>query len=82
MTEYVILAIKQLLDTARQAATTNPLKEIKAVYYGDPVVIPQSNLPCLCIIPGTAQTVPRGSRYDSRTGEVRIKVVFTVKDDI
>ncbi len=82
MTEYVILAIKQLLDAAIAAATTQPIKGIQIVYYGDPVVIAQSNMPCLCIIPGSAQAAPRGSRYDNRTGEVKIKLVFSVKDDI
>jgi len=81
MTDNVILSIKQLIETAKTTATKH-LKDIKIVYYGDPVIIPQSNMPCFCIIPGRVNNTGRGSRYDNNAGNVKIKLVFNIKDDM
>lgn len=81
MTDNVIEAIRALLK-AKIATATKPIKNIKKVYYGDPVLIPTADMPSICVMPSNNETTARGSRYDNRTGSITIKLVFNIKDDM
>lgn len=62
------------------AATGRPLKKIKKVYYGDPILIPSSSLPAIIITPGQQQVTARGTRYDNHSETINIKYVYNIKD--
>lgn len=52
--DRVLLALQQIIsqEVALQATNGNgPLRNIKRVYYGDPIQIPEANLPAIAIQP-------------------------------
>lgn len=73
-----ITAIKSLLQTA-VSASGSPLMDIKKVFYGDPVTIPESDLPALTIEPISTDFVMRGNRYDQKIHHIEIKLVYNAK---
>lgn len=79
MTDNVIEYLQTLLKTVIWTAT-KPIKDVKVVYYGDPVLIPAANMPAICVMPGNNTTTSRGSRYDNNNWSITIKLVFNIKD--
>jgi hypothetical protein len=71
----IINAIKQLLETS-VAQTGQPLDDILRVYNGDPIRVPNENLPCLIIKRGNTEYVMRGSRYDEKIHNVQIILLY------
>jgi len=65
MTDNVIEAIRTLIKT-KISSSTKPINLVKKVYYGDPVLIPVSDMPAICVIPLNNETTARGSRIDNR----------------
>ena len=82
----LIIAIKTLLKNAITAAGAldndfeYEIEKIKSVFFGDPIFIPQSNLPALAIMPGQSQISSRGASVDQADRQVRIKLIQNVKD--
>ena len=74
----VILAIKELLE-ASVANSQSPLYWVKKVFFGDPMVIPESDLPAIAIQPVSTDYVMRGSRYDQKQHTVEIRLVYNQK---
>lgn len=74
----VILAIKELLE-ASVADSNSPLHNIKKVFFGDPMVIPESDLPAIAIQPVSTDYVMRGSRYDQKQHTVEVRLVYNQK---
>jgi hypothetical protein len=57
-------------------------KRIKAYYYGDPLVLPVSNMPAI-IIENRSSTIEQGATgLDELTNVYSIKVVMSKKDEI
>ncbi len=74
----VILAIKQLLETAKEAAGS-PLADIRRVYYGDPVTVHENILPVIFVQPIRSDYVKRGTRYDQKEHTVELRLVYNAK---
>lgn len=72
------MAIKELLETT-VADGSSPLNDVKVVYFGDPVQIPESNLPALTVQPVSTEYELRGSRYDEKIHVVNITLVYNQK---
>lgn len=76
--DIVITAIKELLESS-VSQTSSPLNDIKRVFYWDPITIPQSNLPALCIQPIWTEYILRGSRYDQKKHTIEIRLIYNTK---
>ncbi len=68
---------RQILDMLK----ANMADEFKAIYYGDPVKIPQSLMPCIIVDTLTTQNELGPTQFDKVTTRVIIKLVFNKKDD-
>jgi hypothetical protein len=55
------------------------LKLIKKVYFGDPIKIPEDDLPAIAIQPISSDYKLRGSRYDEKTHTVEIRLISNKK---
>jgi len=73
-----ITAIQEILKTA-VADDDSPLYWIKKVYYGDPVIIPESSMPALCVVPIDDEYTRRWSRYDQKEHTIEIRLVYNQK---
>lgn len=73
-----ITAIQEILKAA-VADESSPLNWIKKVYFGDPVIIPESSLPALCVIPKSDEYDRRWSRYDQKEHIIEIRLVYNQK---
>ena len=76
--EQSIIAIKQLLATS-VSKNTSPLSDIRKVFFGDPMTIPESDLPALAIQPISTDYTMRGSRYDEKLQNIEIRLVYNAK---
>ncbi len=76
--EKSIIAIKSLLENSVSQAG-QPLSDIKKVFFGDPVTIPESDLPALAVLPISTDYNLRGSRYDEKIQNVEIRLVYNAK---
>lgn len=76
--EKPIAAIQQLIKTAIQEEWS-PLADIKKVYFGDPVLIPESSMPAITIAPKTEWYIRRWSRYDQKSYTIEIRLVYNQK---
>ena len=76
--QKVVSAIKDLLD-ASVANTGSPIHDIKKVFFGDPVVIPENDLPAIAIQPINTEFTMRGSRYDQKTHTIEVRLVYNQK---
>lgn len=81
MMDNVIKAIITLLK-AKIVTATKPIKLVKKVFYGDPILIPTADMPSIFVTPVSSQITARGNRIDNREGSITIKLVFNIKDDI
>jgi len=77
--ESAIKAVKQLLETAIEQPDS-PLADIKRVYFGDPIKIPEKMLPAITVQPVVDEVVLRGSRYDQKNGTIEVRIVFNQSD--
>jgi len=77
--QKVVSAIKTLLE-ASVADDESPLYGIKRVFFGDPMIIPESDLPALAIQPMSTDFALRGSRVDQKTHTVEIRLIYNQKD--
>lgn len=76
--QKVVSAIKDLL-AASVADTNSPLHDVKTVFFGDPMVIPESNLPAIAVQPINTEFQLRGSRYDQKVHTVEIRLIYNQK---
>jgi len=74
-----ITAIQEILKAA-VANVASPLYWIKKVYFGDPVLIPESSLPAVTISPKSDNYVRRWSRYDQKEHSIEIRLIYNQKD--
>lgn len=73
-------AIQSLQELLKNAVLQNwPLSIIKKVFYGDPVLINESSLPAITISPSSSDYVQAGSRYDEKTHNIEIRIVYNMK---
>jgi hypothetical protein len=52
---------------------------VKSVYWGDPVKIPESDLPAFVVMPISSDYTRRGSRYDQKLHTVEIRLVYNMR---
>lgn len=76
--QKAIAALKQVLENT-VANSLSPLHDVKIVFFGDPVLIPESNLPALIVHPLNSQYLMRGSRYDQKTHNIMVSLVYNQK---
>ncbi len=76
--EKSINAIKSLLETSISQAE-QPLSDVKKVFFGDPMIIPESDMPALTIQPMGTRYNSRGNQYDEKTCTVDIRLVYNAK---
>lgn len=74
-----ILAIKDALEAQ---TVSGPLQRVKRVYYGDPILIPETSLPAICILPQASSLSSRGTKYDQTDIQIRVKLVQNLKQDM
>ena len=58
MTDLIIERLRELFISARQTSQTG-LSDIVRIFYGDPVLIPESDLPAIVINPDVNDTIAR-----------------------
>lgn len=58
----------------------SPLSDVKKVYYGDPIIIPQSSMPAIAIHPISTNYMQRWSKYDEKTHNIVIKLIYNAKN--
>lgn len=76
--QTVVSAIKSLLD-ASVVTSGSPLSDIKKVFFGDPVLIPENDLPAIAVQPVSTEYEMRGSRYDQKLHTIEIRLVYNAK---
>lgn len=78
--EYVLAAIVQLLRAAIKDSD-GALYGVKCVYDGDPIKIPESNMPALVVMPEESAPDPEheGTRTQRMIHQVRIALVYNEK---
>ncbi len=87
--DKVIEAVRQLLSSAvanpssplyfNAASPSSTPNGIRAVYWGDPVRIPESNCPALIVHPNTTRPTRRGTRYDQKVHGFDARLVYNAK---
>lgn len=83
----IIEAIKQIIEAA-VANSSSPLyfhattapQGVKIVYFGDPIQIPESCHPAICVQPADTNYEKQGSRYDTKTHLIEIRLVDNIKN--
>lgn len=81
--EKVIRGIIEILETARTAAASNdPLKNVKTIFFGDPVIIAESMLPSIVVMPVSESVSSRGTQYDQADATIRIKLIQNLKETL
>lgn len=80
--DNIITAIIAILKDAQAAHPTELIAGIKEIYYGDPVLVPESELPVLIIDPKSSSTTTRGTEYDTTDATIAIKLVQSIKATI
>lgn len=55
---------------------SSPLYGVKKVFFGDPVNIPEVDLPALAIQPISTNYSQRGSRYDQKNYSIEIRLIY------
>lgn len=81
--EEAILGILDILQDAQTAAgSTAPIKKVNGFYFGDPILIPASNLPAIVVMPVTDNVTARGVGVDQSDIRIRVKLVQNVKDEM
>lgn len=81
--DEAILGILDILQDAQTAAgSTAPIKKINGFYYGDPILIPASNLPAIVVMPVTDNVTARGVGYDQSDIRIRIKLIQDLKAEL
>ena len=76
--QKVVSAIKSLLD-ASVSNVNSPIHDIKKVFFGDPIVIPEADLPAIAIQPIGSEYAMRGSQYDQKLHTVEIRLIYNQK---
>lgn len=81
--EKVIRGIIEILETARTAAAPgDPLKNVKTIFFGDPVIIAESMLPSIVVMPVSESVSARGTQYDQAEATIRIKLIQNLKETL
>ena len=70
-----ITAIQQIFKNVVSNASS-PLYGVKKVFFGDPVNIPETDLPALAIQPISTNYNQRGSRYDQKNYSIEIRLIY------
>lgn len=76
--QKVLYALKEALENT-VANPLSPLHDVKTVFFGDPVLIPEDNLPALIVHPLSTAYTMRGSRYDQKTHSILVSLVYNQK---
>lgn len=78
--ENLVRAVISILEAAKTAAPVgSPIKDVKAFFFGDPVLIPNSQLPAVVVMPDGEEVTARGTAYDQADSRIRVKLVQSVK---
>lgn len=77
--QRVIQAVQQLLKVSAQDSQS-PLFGVKKVFFGDPIAIPESDLPSIAIQPVWTGYSMRWSRVDQKVHEIEIRLIYNAKD--
>lgn len=81
--ETIIRGILEIISNAKTAAPAlSPIKSIKAMYFGDPIIINASNLPALIVMPISEQVSSRGTQYDQADSVIKIKLIQDLKQGL
>lgn len=78
----VLTTLQTLIKTevASQISLNSwPLKTIKKVYFWDPQLIPENDLPSITISPVRSVYIPRGSKYDQKNFSFEIRIIENKK---
>lgn len=79
--ENIIRGAMQIIVAAQAAAVTGaPIKAIKQVIFGNPVLIPSSSLPVLACYPVTSHVYTRGVAQDQEDATFKVKLIQNLKD--
>ena len=76
--DKILLSIKGLLVTAI-ATPWSPLSDIKKVYYGDPIVVPECDMPAIIVHPENTDITMTWSRYDKKNHAISVKLIYNLK---
>ncbi len=52
---------------------------VKKIIYGDPIKIPEDDMPCITLNPVSTEYINRGNEYDEKHHAVDIKLVYNAK---
>ncbi len=75
--------IKEILTAAQAAAQpTDAMSLVKSIFFGDPIIIPESMLPAIVVHPGTSNVTSRGTQMDQEDATIIIKLVQNLKDTL
>jgi hypothetical protein len=55
---------------------------IKSYYYGDPLLIPEANLPAVCVVKESGDSQTGYTGFDRITENIQIRILLNKKDDI
>ena len=81
--EALILAVISILKDARDAAPDDkPIKRVKRVFFGDPVLVAASDLPALVVMPVAQAVTARGTVLDQADSTIKVKLVQSLKDGL
>ena len=78
--DRLIEEIKNLMSMTHADGGLSDTLEVKTVYFGDPVVIPQSLMPCIMVEPIAESPNGETTSYDKRFLEVNILVMIDARE--
>lgn len=78
--DRLIEEIKNLTSLTRADGGLSDVLEVKAVYFGDPGVIPQSLMPCVMVEPIAESPNGETTSYDKRFLEINLLVMIDARD--
>ncbi len=76
--DRIIRALCALLQEQTEVSTS-PLYGVMRVIYGDPVKIPESDLPCLTVSPVLTEYQARGNKLDQKLHRLEIRLVYNAR---
>lgn len=80
MDDIILEIQKNLNDAILNAAAEEPIKQIKKVYYWDPVLIAKQFMPALVIMPASESITSRSNKQDEDNLVLNISYVYNIKD--
>ena len=78
--DRLINEIRAMMGLTRTDGGLSDVLEVKAVYFGDPGIIPQSLMPCVLVEPNLESPDGETTSYDKRTLDVSISVMIDARE--